>query len=1111
MSSAALSSPLLPTSPSADLRHRASPSEPFQACPALSLNSTADSACRTRSDSIHNTDLTPLRAHYLKKSLVQLQLKSEIDALTTPHPSNASTLSFLGHPFSPPPADANPHLDLPFLRYTFRQFVLTFPFLVAAPRDFYSDKLQPFVSSFLSRDLSPSSLFDDDEDNEDGAVSEFATHRKLLAKVERSLSMFLSSATRLVEPEQVVRLSQADLDRLEAIANKSMANRAKDKDSFDVNVVGVRTVVDKGRMRSRAHDEFILRTRRSGYPDVFVPRRYGDFKTLASELQKAHPDESIRLPPAKDRRAVVGSPTSSSFDTEPTSPDTVYSPSGPSPTYPHSPLAREKNRLTLRSYLYTLLTSSTIASSPVMKSFLLSGPIHLSQTEFEDVRRREEADKIREDGRKKFAKEIALRVDGLREAVRNVKGDIMGKNGLTNIFGIIKVTPDIRDLPPDYQAVLEWARISLASTIFHQFVASDDASETFVNLKRIHGLMPYFMLKTVLKISNPMAMIRGVLDLFLAQPFGGRSLLQRMFSSSLLEEVKILECQIEAVKDKVNDPVLCTKIRQFAYAPKDIQEMYKFDAAADRMNLLVVVLRAPEEPVLSRLQVHRLAKAYRAHEEYLKYRAQLADSDDDDGPRNEDAWLLEDLKVLTHLYSRLKDREQLIGLIFEGSTAELLRDIITIFYSPLAQVYRAASIADSLGDLQHFINDLVKTVEQVEEPSQGDPHCTVQAFINLVQRHEQSFYHFVHKVHSKGERLFDGLMRWIELFLTVVRDGLGSQLSLEYLLPHTGVERDNILAEVDNVARHHYKLKVAYETKLRRRFRRTQANGGGDAEDEATQALVNGVVSEIDFGDHVQGDVDDLAAEETDEHSDDDDLEEEDENEGENYESDSTSSVAEDSEDHGGKNIVGEDNHVPRPVSTGPSLGSKVADQGVAVSHHHRSHHPPSKSFRSPSYSSSFKPDHRPSPSDPGVSTVSMMSSALPGRTSNSSFQPSGVNRELPSSTSAPTSVRRIPVSKVHKSQLALGTEARQEVVPTPHGIFRRSPSVPSQLGLSSSSKQERLVKHLRNQGRKAASEASRSPELEHIPKLLPVFVEMMRPLLRPRKIGAYHKSLILR
>ncbi|KAG6884712.1 hypothetical protein C0993_008780 [Termitomyces sp. T159_Od127] len=443
------------------------------------------------------TDLTPVRAHYLKKSLVQLQFRREIDAITTYTPNNADTLSFLGPPFSPPPKDA-PFVDLPFLRYIFRQFVLTFPFMVAAPKDFYSEKLQPFVASALSRNLSSTSILDDDNADQ-------ASRKKLLARVERNLAMFVGSAIKLVEQEQVVRLNQSDLDRLENLARKRMAKAPKTRVVFEVNVIGVKTVVDKGR-------EFIIRTRRTGFADVFVARRYGDFRTLAAELQKAHPNEQIRLPPPKDRTAVMSTPIGS------TPPDAcdpaLYYPT----SIPQSPsqaglstsrLAREKNRLTLRSYLHTLLATSKIASSPVIMSFLLSGPVKLTRAELEDAQRREEADNIREDGRKRFAKEIASRVDGLREAIKSVKGDVMGKDGLTHIFATIKVTPDVRDLPENYQAVLEWARISMASTVFHQFVASDNSSETFASLKRIHGLMPYFMLKGVLKISNPIAMIRG--------------------------------------------------------------------------------------------------------------------------------------------------------------------------------------------------------------------------------------------------------------------------------------------------------------------------------------------------------------------------------------------------------------------------------------------------------------------------------------------------------------------------------------------------------------------------------------------------------------------------
>jgi hypothetical protein len=157
-------------------------------------------------------------------------------------------------------------------------------------------------------------------------------------------------------------------------------------------------------------------------------------------------------------------------------------------------------------------------------------------------------------------------------------------------------------------------------------------------------------------------------------------------------------------------------------------------AARENKHIIAIVLRSGEEPILSRAQMQRVVRSHRAHQEYLKHRGTLADSDDDDGPQNEDAWLFEDLAVLTKLYSRLRDKEQLISLIFEvgrnlaaysladdelsrtqGTTADLMKDIITIFYTPLAQVYRAASIADSIGDLQSFINDLIKTVEATEE------------------------------------------------------------------------------------------------------------------------------------------------------------------------------------------------------------------------------------------------------------------------------------------------------------------------------------------------------------------------------------------------------------
>ncbi len=148
--------------------------------------------------------------------------------------------------------------------------------------------------------------------------------------------------------------------------------------------------------------------------------------------------------------------------------------------------------------------------------------------------------------------------------------------------------------------------------------------------------------------------------------------------------------------------------------------------------------------------------------------------------------------------------------------------------------------------------------------SQEDPSKTVQIFIDLVQRHEQAFYSFVHKVHSKGEGLFDRLLRWIELYLDLMREGLGEPISLEFLLPHKGQERKDILQEVDEVARYHYKLKLAHEAKLRRRFGRTQGQNDTEAEDEAAAALVNDVVQDLTLSELMMGEAGDYAAEASD-------------------------------------------------------------------------------------------------------------------------------------------------------------------------------------------------------------------------------------------------------
>lgn len=62
----------------------------------------------------------------------------------------------------------------------------------------------------------------------------------------------------------------------------------------------------------------------------------------------------------------------------------------------------------------------------------------------------------------------------------------------------------------------------------------------------------------------------------------------------------------------------------------------------------------------------------------------------------------------------------MISLVFEGVTASLLRDMITILYEPLAKVYQTANVYNSVIDFKEFVDDVIEVVQKAEQ--QGNPH-----------------------------------------------------------------------------------------------------------------------------------------------------------------------------------------------------------------------------------------------------------------------------------------------------------------------------------------------------------------------------------------------------
>ena len=151
----------------------------------------------------------------------------------------------------------------------------------------------------------------------------------------------------------------------------------------------------------------------------------------------------------------------------------------------------------------------------------------------------------------------------------------------------------------------------VAATIYHLFLAEDNSPELLAQAKRIHSMIPYAALKQVIRFANPAAVMSGVLDLFLAQPFGSRSLAQRVFGMALNDGIKSFQKSIDSLVLKIDDPILCEKLKRFCNADEATKNEIRSEAAVEDIDLIVAILRSERiTPELTPDQIGKIFNAY---------------------------------------------------------------------------------------------------------------------------------------------------------------------------------------------------------------------------------------------------------------------------------------------------------------------------------------------------------------------------------------------------------------------------------------------------------------------------------------------------------------------
>ncbi|KAK9476561.1 hypothetical protein V1514DRAFT_336562 [Lipomyces japonicus] len=917
---------------------------------AVAADSAADSLPRSHSrkspisSSPTNKSfvLTGQQEHYLKKELISLELERELALLSAP-----DALRKFGAPFRsvdqtaviqqksrskffrsnnvtvqlPLSVEIKPgDSDFPILRHVFVDHVRNFPFLEKTKEtEFWQDKVQTFWESFATKRIS--STQDRTEE----------TKRKRLAfKVQKLVELMMSSGIRTTSGlERGVTIHDSDSAYKQTDEDKLnfMVDNASDGhpiNGFDVNIVGVKVVSDKKRLRHHEHLEFIIRTNQthSKLEESYVSRKYSDFRDLHQELLHAFPQIELPRVPMKNKnfttvtysthsapssipnidesastestpRSSISHVTSeisvgSSGSSSPPNNSSVFpqlvtkkivkkfskssltkkmSPSAPSLASSLSSLSTmngqkdfsrlsleendfyenfnnpvklpgELQRLSLRAFLRSLLAITTIAESDLLRKFLTDRSFHLSDfssSEVSDINLRKEADNARLEEQYQFFQIATQRARELDQYMKDFKKEIIQRDGLSKFFSEIRQKDKLADLAPQYHKFIEWARIEVAATIYHLFVGQDNASELLAQTKHIHRMMPYAVLKNVIRFSNPVSMMKAVLDLFLAQPFGQKSLLQRILSIVLYEDIKVQAKAIHVVRKKINDDSLGDKIQQFVDAEAKIKDQVIWESETDAVDIIVAISKTDElEPFIEPKVVTNIINSWVSWN--------IAVEDPSTKITDDIRWF-SNLKSLLKLMTRKRDKDMILSLSGERVTIELLKDVFTIFYQPLIKVYKSANVHNSIGDISVFVDDLIKTVEECEEPNLNtDPNFLVQKFIDLCERHQESFYKFVHEVHIHDDGLFMKLMLWIEEILRFLREGPNGTIDMNDLVNEVTlktsnnfdeiVDRDVLINEVDSLIDWNKQRKLWREKKLRDRLREGDRRAAGENVDD---------------------------------------------------------------------------------------------------------------------------------------------------------------------------------------------------------------------------------------------------------------------------------------
>lgn len=750
-------------------------------------------------------NLTPTQEHFLKKFLIEEQLKSELHEISIPQ-----RLEHLGPPFGV--STTTIPSAIPLLKHLFQNYLATFPLITSNSKEdqdeFWRDIVQPFVDSFNEKHVSESS------ERTENMLKRKQVNTQLLSALVLFYNSMISSNQEL-EYLASDHLKPSDKGKLDKISkgrqsNNQLTNRLDDYQNriyvngLNIDIVAVESLMLTERLwnvfsksPSRLNYLFVIQVTKKveetldlNFQSHFISRTYLEFQMLEKALKKKFPGLMVT--------------THGPLPSKPKNDDGVKK-----DTDKETKFQREKLRLALRGYISTLMTSLEIGHSAIFNEFLDDKEKNffaLSEQQAADHKERAFLEKYRLRTQQEFQDRTAEAVYELSKNYDGLKSKLVSEpQQLTYVFKQFGESETSDDLPPLLRTLFEWCKLEIAATLYQVFLTQDNSSELLSKCRKFHRLFPYNMTYGILKYTNPVAVVSRLIDLLLIDMpsfrLGGSKRVNNLLSMIF---VMLLDEDLAEYSNERAELILLEPLVRPEYDPfiKRIEKYVQSKDAGDVDTeaesgdiLLLQILKSKRFGNLSPQEQTTYADIAQAQQAYASLK---------EHKKEELASLYVALRQLFQLDIRARDKNLMKQLWQEPELTLLIKKVITIFYKPLMVVMKQCRVHLVLRDWQRFVDDLLLELAVLDLGAlfYTSPIEMFQQFKDLLDRHEDSLYRFMHNLYAMDDqKLFLRMVGWVQSFIEALgkKHSDPSSVSLDFseVLYSEELDWELFVAELD--------------------------------------------------------------------------------------------------------------------------------------------------------------------------------------------------------------------------------------------------------------------------------------------------------------------------